>query len=171
MVSPEDRIAVGRITHAHGIHGEVAVLVLSEVKDRFGEGSSMHAEDGRPLTVESARPHRGRLLVKFREVPDRIVAETLQGQYAFVSASEVPELPEGSFWPHELLGCEVVTETGRLIGRITEVIHGEANDVWIAREEDRETLVPALKDVVLESDLAARRVVVREVPGLTTDEQ
>ena len=51
-----------------------------------------------------------------------------------------------------------------------EVILGQANDVWVARDGDRETLVPALRDVVVSVDTSAKRVVIHEVPGLTTDE-
>ena len=63
----DQNIAVGRITRAHGVHGEVAVLVLTEVEDRFGAGSMLRLEDGRALTVRDSRPHRGRLLVRFAE--------------------------------------------------------------------------------------------------------
>ena len=80
----------------------------------------------------------------------------------------MPAAPAGSFWPHELVGCEVLTDTGRSLGTISEVILGEANDVWVASDGDLETLVPALKDVVVSVDTGARRVVVHEVPGLTT---
>jgi 16S rRNA processing protein RimM len=162
-------VAVGRITRAHGVHGEAAVLVLSEIDARFSPGSSLLLEDGRPLTVRSARPHRRTLLVRFEELADRTAVEPLSGEYLFVGANDVPAPPEGAFWPHELEGSEVLTEGGRSLGRIAEVILGEANDVWVTRDGDAETLVPALNDVVISVDTAAKRVVIREIPGLTTD--
>src|SRR5437763_10135144 len=116
----EGRVAVGRITRAHGVHGEAAVLVLSEIEERFSVGSSLVLEDGRRLTVRSARPHRGKLLVRFDELPDRTAVEPLTGEYLFVGANEVPAAPEGAFWPHELEGSEVLTEEGRSLGRIAE---------------------------------------------------
>jgi 16S rRNA processing protein RimM len=161
-----DRVAVGRITNAHGIHGEVSVLVLSEVAGRFDPGSTYSLEDGRVLTVEEVRPHRGRLLVRFRDVPDRTAAERLGQRYLFVPGAEVPPAPEGAFWPHQLEGCEVVTDDGRSLGVLTEVVLGVANDIWVARDGDREVLIPALKDVVVEVDVDARRVVVHPIPGL-----
>jgi 16S rRNA processing protein RimM len=161
-------VAVGRITRAHGLKGEVAVLPLSSVESRFEEGSSLFAgEGGRPLTVASSRPHRGRMLVFFEGVDDRGKAEGLQGQYLFVPASWAPPLPEGEYWAFELVGCHVVTEGGRSLGTVREVIHTQANDVWVAQGEGAETLIPALKDVVASVDLEARRIVVREIPGLT----
>src|SRR5437867_11007064 len=107
------RIAAGRITRAHGVRGEVAVLVLSEVEDRFSPGSVLRLENGQPVTVRSARRHRGRSLVAFEEIPDRTAAEPLAGSYLFVPAGQVPAAPPDAFWPHELEGCEVLTEDGR----------------------------------------------------------
>jgi 16S rRNA processing protein RimM len=162
-------VAVGRITRAHGVRGEVSVLVLSEVEDRFETGSRLQLEDGRVLAVRSNRPNRGRLLVTFDGLPDRTAVEPLAGSYLFVERADVPEPPPDSFWPHDLEGCEVVTEAGRSLGTITEIVHGEANDIWVARDDGRETLVPALKDVIVSVDVAGRRVVIREVPGLTDE--
>ena len=167
MAGAPSRIAVGRVTRAHGIHGEVSVLVLSEVEDRFAEGAEVFLEDGRRLTVEGARRHHSHLLVKFEEIADRTAAEALHQRYLFVDRSAVPPAPKGSFWPHELEGSEVVTEGGRSLGVLREVIHGPANDIWVTGSAEDEVLVPALKDIVVSVDVSGKRVVVREVPGLT----
>jgi 16S rRNA processing protein RimM len=162
-------VAVGRVTRAHGVKGEVAVLPLSQVASRFERGSRVLAgeQDRRELEVTEARPHRNRLLVMFKGISDRDQAEALQGTYLFVPAEASPALPVGEFWTHQLIGCQVVTGGGRPLGSLREVIHTAANDVWVVVGSDGgETLVPALRDVVSEVDLTARRIVVRELPGL-----
>jgi 16S rRNA processing protein RimM len=164
------RVAVGRVTRAHGLNGEVSVLVLSEIEDRFTPGAALLLEDGRTLTVEEVRRHRSRLLVKFTEIPDRTAAESLHHRYLFVNETDVPAPPEGAFWPHQLEGCEVVTEGGRSLGVIREIVQGPANDIWVTGPSETEVLVPALKDVVVSVDVEGRRVVVHEIPGLTTPE-
>jgi 16S rRNA processing protein RimM len=162
-------IAVGRITGAHGVKGEVAVLPLSQVSERFEPGSRLFLgqSESNPLVVSSSRPHRQRLLVAFEAVDGRTQAEGLQGEYLFVPASAAPPLPGGEFWAHDLVGCRVESEEGRPLGRIKEVIHTPANDVWAAEGEYGEILIPALKDVVADVDLQERRVLIREIPGLT----
>jgi 16S rRNA processing protein RimM len=100
-------------------------------------------------------------------VTDRDRADALRGAYLFVPSDQSPALPDGEYWTHELIGCDVVSEEGRPLGSVREVIHTPANDVWAVRGEGEETLVPALRDVVAEVDVGARRIVVREVPGLT----
>lgn len=165
----ESTVAVGRITRAHGVQGELAVLVISEVPGRFADGETVWLEDGRTLTVESSRPHKDRLLVRFREVQSREQAEALQRALLVVPESLSPELPEGSWWDHRIVGCALETDTGRALGTVHDVIHTAANDVWSAvDDEGTETLIPVLEDVILDVDMDAKRIVVREIPGLTT---
>jgi 16S rRNA processing protein RimM len=167
----EPTVVVGRITKAHGVTGEVAVLVISEVPGRFADGATVWLEDGRTLIVASSRPHKDRLLVRFRGVEDRAQAEALQRAILVVPESSSPELPEGSWWDHRIVGCALETDTGRALGTVRDVIHTGANDVWSAVDDDGvETLVPVLEDVILSVDMDARRIVVREIPGLTTPE-
>jgi len=164
----EPTVVVGRITRAHGVTGEVAVLVISEVSGRFDDGATVWLEDGRTLTVESSRPHKDRLLVRFREVQTREQAEALQRALLVVPESLSPELPEGSWWDHRIVGCVIETDTGRALGTVHDVIHTAANDVWSAvDDEGTETLIPVLRDVILDVDMDAKRIVVREIPGLT----
>jgi 16S rRNA processing protein RimM len=164
----ESTVAVGRITRAHGVQGELAVLVISEVPGRFADGETVWLEDGRTLTVESSRPHKDRLLVRFREVQTREQAEALQRALLVVPESLSPELPEGSWWDHRIVGCAIETDTGRVLGTVHDVIHTAANDVWSAvDDEGTETLIPVLRDVILDVDMDAKRIVVREIPGLT----
>jgi 16S rRNA processing protein RimM len=168
MDPSEPTVEVGRIARAHGVSGEVSVLVLSEVPHRFAAGAVVFLQEGRTLTVDSSRPHRGRLLVRFREVEDRAAAEALRGAVLVVPQTMSPPLPEGSWWDHQLIGCAVRTEGDRLLGTVGAVIHTPANDVWsVLGEGGTEILVPVLKDVLVSVDVATRRIVVREVPGLT----
>jgi 16S rRNA processing protein RimM len=166
----EPTVAVGRVSRAHGVQGEVAVLVLSEVEGRFAPGATLWLEDGRTLTVESSKPHRGGLLVRFREVRDREQAEGLQRALLVVPESSSPSLPEGSWWDHQIEGCAVETDRGRPLGKVREVIHTAANDVWsVVDGGGRETLVPVLIDVLVSVDVGAKRIVVREIAGLTVE--
>ncbi|HYT78113.1 MAG TPA: ribosome maturation factor RimM [Actinomycetota bacterium] len=162
-------VAVGRITRAHGVKGEVAVLPLSEVQARFEPGSTLFLEEreDRPLMITESRPHHRRLLVAFRGIEDRTSAEALRGQYLFAPTSSAPPLPEGEYWSHDLVGCDVFAPDGRAIGRLREILHTQANDVWMVVGPDGEVLIPALKEVIQGVDVASRRIVVREVPGLT----
>jgi 16S rRNA processing protein RimM len=168
---PEPTVAVGRITRAHGLNGDVAVFVISEVEDRFADGATVWLEDGRALTVATSRRHADRLIVRFREIPDRTQAEALGNALLVVPESLSPELPEGSWWDHQLVGCAVTTDAGHDLGELGDVIHTAANDVWsVVDDAGTETLIPVLNDVLVEVDVAGKRIVVRAIPGLTVPE-
>jgi 16S rRNA processing protein RimM len=159
------------VTRAHGIRGEVAVEVRSDNDQRFEPGAVVLLASGRPLTIVGAHPHGARLLVSFEGVRDRSEAEGLRGELV-VPRSWLPALPEGEYWPFQLEGCDVVTEDGRSLGTLVEVIPNPANDLWVARTDDGdETLVPAVRAVIRGVDLAARRVSVRDLPGLTAPDE
>ena len=162
----DELLAVGRVSRAHGIRGEVSVQKLTEVEDRFRPGSTLRLEDGRTLTVEKSRPHQQLLLVKFEEIPDRTGAESLRGEVLLVPTEASPEPPAGGFWVHQVVGLEVVTEEGRSLGRIAEVQGNPANDLWVT---DSGALIPAVREVVAGVDLDAGRVTIRELPGLLED--
>jgi 16S rRNA processing protein RimM len=160
----EELLAVGRVARAHGIRGEVLVHRLSEVDARFRPTALVRLEDGRALTVEAARPHQGRLLVKFREIPDRTAAETLRDEVLLVPATDVPDIDtDDRFWIHQIVGLDVVTDTGRRLGRIAEVRPNPANDLWITEDG---AMVPAIRDVVRNVDMDAGVVTIHELPGL-----
>jgi 16S rRNA processing protein RimM len=168
----EPTVAVGMIGRAHGVRGELSVVVLTEVSERFEPGATVSLEDGRTLTIDASRPHRDRMLVRFREVGDRTAAEALRGSLLLVPRSSSPALPEGSWWDHDVEGCEVATDAGRSLGVVAEVIHTRANDIWsVLDRSGSETLIPVLKDVVVSVDTPGKRIVVREILGLTVEEE
>jgi 16S rRNA processing protein RimM len=165
-------VVVGAVTKAHGVRGEVSVQVLSDNPDRFADGAAVFLEDGRSLTVRSSRSHGGRLLVSFDEIATRDAAEAIRGSTLVVPEAMLPPLPEGEWWPHQLIGARVLTESGRDLGELVDVLPNPANDLWVARDETGvETLVPALRTVIVEVDVDAKRILVRHVPGLTAPDE
>lgn len=160
---------MGRIARAHGVTGEVAVRSLTEVPERFAPGSVLllGPEGNRRLTVTTARPHHDRVLVRFEEIGDRTEAEKLRGRLLLVPADDIPPAPDGSFWVHEVVGLEVVTEEGRSLGRIREVQANPANDIWVT---DRDALIPAVRQVIMSVDRLRRVVTIRDMPGLLDED-
>jgi 16S rRNA processing protein RimM len=167
----EPTLVVGIVTSVHGLRGEVAIQNRSDNPERWRPGGTVLLDDGRGLTIETSRTHGKRLLVKFEGVNDRTAAETLRGASLVVPESWLPPLPEGEWWAHELEGCTIETRAGRALGVLTEVVANPANDIWVAVDaEGTETLIPVLADLLVEVDTLARRIVVRDVPGVTVPE-
>ncbi|MET1011322.1 MAG: ribosome maturation factor RimM [Actinomycetota bacterium] len=168
----EPTVVVGIVTGVHGLRGEVSVQNRSDNPDRWTPGGTVFREGGAPLTISASRRHGRRLLVSFGGVSDRSSAEALRGTVLVVPESWLPDLAEGEWWAHQLEGCEVRTVSGRILGAVREVIPNPANDLWVAVDDaGRETLVPALADLLIDVDLATRTIVVDDVPGVTTPEE
>ncbi len=139
---------------------------ISDDPRRFEPGSRLHHEDGRQLTVESAREHRNRFLVKFEGVGARTEADGLRGAL-YVPASDARELDSGEFWERDLEGLAAVhAGTGQEIGTVAYVQPGPAQDLLVLDTPDGERLVPFVSEIVVEVDVGAGRVVVDPPEGL-----
>jgi 16S rRNA processing protein RimM len=168
-------LVVGRIVRPHGIRGEVVVDVRTdEPEARFVPGRALatSAEPGvaapAALTIESVRSHQGRLLVVFDGVYDRDAADGLRGVLLCVDSADVaaPEDPD-EFLDHQLVGLRAVTPAGEALGEVASIDHAPAADLLVLRRPAGGTaLVPFVKAIVPEVDLAGGRVVVDPPEGL-----
>ena len=166
---PEGKVLVAVIAAPHGIDGAVSAEVYSDNPRRFAAGAELATASGEKLRIVSASPHKGRLLLRLSGVEDRNAAEKLRGLRLYVDESEVEPLPEGSWYWFQLLGL-TVKEKGRVLGEIADVLPYTANDVYVVqRENKKDLLIPALKDVVKQVDLDAKVMEV-ELPAGLEDE-
>jgi 16S rRNA processing protein RimM len=160
-----DRLVVGLVRGVSGLRGAVRVEILSDNPDRFAVGSVLHREaDDRPLTILSAHRDGPGLLVRFREVTDRPSADGLRDAYL---EAQVDDLPNDTFYWHDIEGCAVVTADGEELGTVVDVFRVGESEVYTVRGARGETLIPAVSGVVTQMDVANKRIVVdRDALGL-----
>ena len=166
-----DLVTVGLIATVHGIRGEVAVHPLTDDPGRFRVGETVLLEaPGLPVTprrILGARMHQQRYLVLLEGVPDRTTAETLRGGRLCVREADLPALPPGQVWLHDLPGMAVATEAGEDLGTVHELLEtGEDRRVLVVRGPRGEVLVPFIEQFVLAVDRDARRIKIRVLEGL-----
>ncbi|MFD1394683.1 ribosome maturation factor RimM [Kroppenstedtia eburnea] len=168
-----DLLTVGRIAGTHGIRGEVRVHSRTDYPElRFAPGTQLllvhpSLEEGRPITVVRARPHKDFWLVQFEEWTNINQAEPFKGGLLSVSREEAVEPEEDAFYLHEIVGSRVVTTEGEPVGVITEILQPGANDVWVIRKDGGgEVLIPFIDDVVRKVDPSAKQVIIRWMEGL-----
>lgn len=166
-----ERVLIGRIVAPRGLRGELRVLPASKRPGRFSELRQVFV-DGHiePLEVLEAWEHRGAVVLELAGVDTRTKAEELVGRELWVDASEAMVLEPDEYFVHDLVGLEVVTDTGRDLGTLHEVLQGPANDIYVVKGPLGELLVPAVGQVVLKVDLAAKRMVLHDLPGLVEPE-
>lgn len=154
-------IRVGQVGGAYGVEGAVKVVPLTDFDDRFAAGSRLML-DGAEREVEWSRPGHPGMVVKFRGIDNRTVADLFRGRYLEVADEAVRPLAEGRFYHHQVVGLTVLTSSGQPLGTIAEVLERPANDVWVSRDGVVEHLIPATKDAVVEVDVNGGRVVVAD---------
>ena len=164
-------MVIGEITRAHGLGGEVRVTPLTDHPERFERLSECVLWDepsGRrePRRITRARRQGDAVLVSLAGCDTVEAASALVGTYVAIPEAEALPLPSGQFYPWQLVGCRVVTEDGTEVGTVTDVERSAAQDRWVVRAAEREHLIPAVPEIVLDVDLAARRVVIRPPDGL-----
>jgi 16S rRNA processing protein RimM len=104
--------------------------------------------------------------LKLAGIDDRTAAEAMRGALVRVPIEQAVELPPGSYFWHEIVGLRVQDTRGRALGTVAEVLATGSNDVYVVRDERRELLIPAIKDVVREIDLEQGRILIELLPGL-----
>jgi 16S rRNA processing protein RimM len=168
----DDLVLVGVIARPRGIRGEVIVNPVTDfVDERFREGAVLQArrpgaEVVETMTIDSVRVHLGRPIVGFAGVHSMDEAGRLAGAELRVSPEVQHALPEGIYYHRELVGCEVVTEEGEAIGRVTR-IEGETSQSRLVVQTRRgEVLIPFVQAICPHVDAAARRILVRPPEGL-----
>jgi 16S rRNA processing protein RimM len=154
-------IRIGQVTGAYGAEGAVKVLPLTDFEDRFDPGALL-VLDGAPREVEWSRDGHPGLVVKLHGIENRTVADLFRGRYLEVPDEAMRSLEAGRYYHRQVVGLEVVTESGDEIGVIEEILERPANDVWVSRRGSIEQLIPATRDAVLSVDLDAKRVVVAD---------
>jgi 16S rRNA processing protein RimM len=162
-------LVIGRIASAVGLRGAVKALVMTDFPDRFGLLETVYLGDElTPHRISSyqLRKEGRQVVLRFQECQNRDQAELLRGKFIWIPTEQAMPLPEGQYYVHQLLGLEVETEEGEHLGVLREVLFPGGNDVYVIGDEKQEVLVPALRDVILQVDLAERRMVVRVPEGL-----
>jgi 16S rRNA processing protein RimM len=164
-------VVIGEIVRPHGLRGELRVTPRTDDVDRFARVRDCVLWDAtrderETRRISAARSHGTSVLVTLSGCESPEDARALVGRLLAVPEAEALPLPPGQFYPGQLEGCQVVTEDGRAIGRVAGIEASAAQELWVVRDGAREHLIPAVPDIVLDLDLAARRVVIRPPEGL-----
>jgi len=171
----DELLCIAKVVKSWGLKGHVKLLSYAEAPDLFGRIPTLYVrkESGTiPLTVEDVKEHRGRVLLKFRG-RDRIEdVEDLLQETLYMHRRDLDPLEPGEYYWFQLIGMEVRTDSGADLGTLREIITTGSNDVYVVQQGDREWLIPATTEVVLEVDVSRNTMTVHPLEGMmdTTDE-
>nr|WGE01399.1 ribosome maturation factor RimM [Bacillus velezensis] len=164
---------VGKIVNTHGIKGEVRVISKTDfAEERYKPGNTLYlfaegAAEPIKVTVSAHRLHKQFHLPQFKEMPSLNEVEHLRNMVIKVPEEDLGELEEDEFYFHEIIGREVVSEDGELIGTVKEILTPGANDVWVvARKGKKDALIPYIASVVKDININEKKIKIHVMEGL-----
>ena len=166
-----DLVVIGEVTRVYGLRGEVRVIPQTDHPERFERLRECilwdPKRDERTVRrVRGARRLGDVVLLALADCDSPEAAAGLVGRLVALPRTEALPPPPGHVYPWQLIGCQVTTEDGRVVGELSGIEPAPGQDLWVVRGPEREHLIPAVPEIVLEVDLEAKRIVIRPPEGL-----
>lgn len=166
----QKRLEIGQIINTFGIKGEVKVFPLTDNINRFDDLEKVYIKtkkDSKLFDIESIKYHKNMVLIKFKDINTVEQAELLRNSYIEIDREQAIPLKEGEYFIADLIGLDVYTDEGKLIGKVDDIYNTGANDIYVVKDElGKQTLLPGIKDVIKKVDLNEGKIFVHLIPGL-----
>ena len=164
-------LRIGVITRTHGIRGEVKVYPTTDSPERFEDLTQVTLHMGarkQVLKIESVRYFKNLVILKFEGIDSINDVQMLKGAELYIPREEGEPLAENEYYIADILGMEVVTDAGELLGTVRDVLQNGANDVYVVNRGagQKDLLLPAIRQCVLGVDIAQNRMTVHVMDGL-----
>ena len=158
-------LEAGQIVNTHGIRGEVKIVPWCDTPEFLCDFDVLYL-DGKPVSVESARAHKGNVIVKLAGISDVNAAMCLKNKVVSIDRSNV-ELPEGRHFIADLIGLEVRdADSGAVLGVLDDVLTLPANEVYMVKGQGKEYMIPAVEEFLAETNIEGGYVRVRLLEGM-----
>ncbi|NLY43803.1 MAG: 16S rRNA processing protein RimM [Clostridiaceae bacterium] len=167
------QIEIGKIINTHGIRGEVKVLPLTDDPTRYEDLDWVYVKhEGRmeKMYIKSVRYQKNNLIIKFDGIDSIDDAQKFRDKMLLIDREMAVPLPKDTYFICDLIGMEVRTHTGEILGNINDVFKTGSNDVYVVRNTEgvrvRDILVPAIKDVIVEVNIDDNYMIIKPLEGL-----
>ena len=166
----EQLLRVGVISSTHGVRGEVKVYPTTDDVNRFKKLKKVVLDTGKEyidLEISGVKFFKNMVILKFKGIDNINDIEKYKGKDLLVHREDAVALDENENYVADLIDLKVVTDDGKVLGYLTEVMETGANDVYVVETEDgQELLLPAIRDCILDVNLDEEVMTVHVLPGL-----
>ena len=162
------RLEIGQIVNTFGIKGLVKVKPFTDDITRFDNLKNVYIKE-KQYEIESVKYHKDMVLLKLKGIDKIEDAENLRNCYLEINRED-GNLKEGAYYIVDLLGLEVITDTGKSLGKLEDIYNTGSNDIYVVKDElGKQILLPAIKDVIKEIDIENRIITVHLLKGLEVE--
>lgn len=165
----DDLLKVGVITSTHGLRGEVKVFPTTDDAQRFKKLKEVILDAGGKrcsLEIAGVRFFKQQVIVKFKGIDNINDVENYKGKSLYVTRDKAVRLEKDEYFIGDMLGMEVVSDEGEALGILKSVMETGANDVYVVEGSEKELLLPAIKQCILDVDIRQRKMTVHLMKGL-----
>lgn len=168
-----DFLEIGQIVNSYGIKGFFKVVPFTDDITRFDDLKSIYIEKNKKLEkkeIEEVKYHKNLVLLKIKGIDDINDTEQYKNCYLKIDRKDAVELPEDTYFITDLIGIEVYTEQGELLGNIVDIFPTGSNDVYVVKNElGKQILLPAIGDVIKNVDIENKKMIVHLLEGMENE--
>ena len=165
----QKRLEIGQIVNTFGIKGELKVAPFTDDVKRYNDLKKVYVKtkkESKLYKVENVKYHKNMVLLKLENIDKIEDAEMLRNAFLEVDREDAVPLEEGTYFIADLIGLEVYTEEGKLLGKVEDIYNTGANDIYVVKDElGKQILLPGTKEVIKEVNLE-EKIIVHLIPGL-----
>jgi 16S rRNA processing protein RimM len=165
----EECFLCGYIAKPHGYKGEVTLVLDVDNPAAYSDLDSFFVLiQGSlvPYFVEEIRLQEDKAIVKLEDVATQEAAQALVGNQVYLPMNNLPELEEGQFYYHDIIGYRVVDTTAGELGEVTNVYEFPHQDLIAMNYQEQEVLIPVIDEIVLKADHTKKQLMVNLPEGL-----
>ena len=160
-----EKIKIGRIVNAVALRGEVKIYNYSGYRERYEELDRIIIEN-EEYESEKVRYQQEMVILKLSGIDNRNAAEAMKNKDVYITEEDLEELPDDTFYIRDLIGLEVVDDSGR-IGVIKDVLQPSSQDVYVIQtDKNQDIMIPAVKEFVKEVNLEEKYIKVSLIEGM-----
>lgn len=166
----QEFLEVGQIVNTYGIKGFVKVKAFTDEIARFEKLKTIFVEQNKQcqeMKIEEVKMHKNMVLLKLEDIDTIEEAEKYRNAFLKIRREDAIELPEDSYFIVDLLGIDVYTDKGVLLGNLVDIFPTGSNDVYVVKDKlGKQILLPAIASVVKNINLEERKMMVHLLEGL-----
>lgn len=166
----QNLLEIGQIVNSYGIKGFLKVVPFTDDATRYDNLKTIYIEKNKKLEemeIEEVKYHKNLVLLKLKGIDDIDQALKYKNCYIKIDRKEAVELPENSYFIVDLIDMDVFTDNKIYLGKIIDVFPTGSNDVYVVKDElGKQTLLPAIGEVIKEVDVQNKKMIVHIIEGL-----
>jgi 16S rRNA processing protein RimM len=159
-------LLIGKVTKPHGLRGHLKVHSYASSEESFFPGRQVYLGQGEEIkkwVISETKGQGHSVLLKLQGLENRQQAEEVVGYSMYLDEKELKVLPEGEYYWYQLIGCRVYNDQNRFLGLMEGIISTAAHDIWVVRDGEKETLLPAVEDFILSVNKVSGEIRVRDI--------